>query len=68
MLILGDATSRALIGSNVMEARQELRDIAHDTGSLRAIATFHPRFLLQRPAAKALAWQDLQLLRQHLDA
>ena len=29
---------------------------------VRAIATFHPRWLLQRPSDKALAWRDLLLL------
>jgi DNA polymerase len=26
------------------------------------VATFHPRLLLERPAQKADAWKDLQLL------
>jgi DNA polymerase len=64
VLLLGDATSRALIGSGVIEARQQLQEIKHDRGKVGAVVTLHPRFLLQKPATKALAWQDLQLLRR----
>ncbi|WP_221795462.1 uracil-DNA glycosylase family protein [Aquisediminimonas sediminicola] len=64
VLLLGDATSRALIGSGAIDARQHMQEINHDAGKVGAIVTLHPRFLLQKPAAKALAWQDLQLLRR----
>jgi len=36
--------------------------------AVQAVASFHPRFLLERPAAKAEAWKDLQLLIQGIDA
>lgn len=64
VLLLGDATSRALIGSGAIDARQHMQEINHDAGKVGAIVTLHPRFLLQKPATKALAWQDLQLLRR----
>jgi DNA polymerase len=32
-----------------------------------AVATFHPRWLLQRPSDKALAWRDLLLLMSESD-
>jgi DNA polymerase len=35
--------------------------------TVEAIASFHPRFLLERPAQKAEAWRDLQLLIEGLD-
>jgi DNA polymerase len=28
--------------------------------------TYHPAYLLRNPSAKAIAWQDLKLLRQML--
>ena len=31
---------------------------------VRAVASFHPRFLLDRPSNKALAWRDLLLLME----
>jgi hypothetical protein len=32
------------------------------------VATFHPRFLIEKPAAKAEAWKDLQLLMGGISA
>jgi DNA polymerase len=29
---------------------------------IEAVASFHPRFLLEKPAYKAEAWKDLQML------
>jgi DNA polymerase len=37
-------------------------------GAVPAIATFHPRTLIQHPAQKARAWADLQLLMKTLEA
>ena len=34
---------------------------------VQAVASFHPRFLLERPAAKAEAWKDLQMLIEGLE-
>lgn len=64
LLIIGNAASRALIGTEVARARSHLHVINHEggEGSATAVASFHPRFLLERPAAKAEAWKDLQLL------
>lgn len=67
VLLLGDAASRALTGTEVLRARGSLRRIKHDApsgvgGETDAVATFHPRLLLERPAQKADAWRDLQLL------
>lgn len=45
-----------------MDARGRLHDFNHDGGKLAAVATYHPRTLIARPALKAQAWQDLQML------
>lgn len=58
LVLLGDAPSRALLGQPLSEARGKV----HRVNGVRTIATFHPRFLLQRPSDKALAWKDLLLL------
>ena len=58
LLLLGDAPARALIGHPLASARGKV----HRIESVPAVATFHPRFLLARPADKALAWRDLLLL------
>lgn len=62
VLALGNAASRALTGMDVAQARGALRSVNHTEGTVEVVASFHPRFLLERPAAKADAWRDLQLL------
>lgn len=68
LLLMGDAPSRALLGMDRRDARGKLRSLNHDGVTIETVATFHPRFLLERPAAKAEAWKDLQLLIGGLDA
>lgn len=72
LLIFGNAVSRALLGADMAERRGLLQPINQKGGEIdmpvQAIASFHPRFLLERPAAKAEAWKDLQLLIQGIDA
>ena len=68
VLILGNAASRAVIGADVGPSRGSLRSINHDGIELHVATSFHPRFLLERPAAKPEAWKDLQLLIQGIDA
>ena len=62
VLALGNAASRAITGLDVANARGSLRVVHHDKGTSEVVASFHPRFLLERPAAKADAWKDLRLL------
>lgn len=62
VLIIGNATSRALIGSEIAIARGHLQIVNHNRGTIEAVASFHPRFLIERPVAKAEAWRDLQML------
>ena len=68
LLILGDATTRAVIGTSLAEARNSIHGINLDGGTVPAIATFHPRFLLQQPARKADAWADLRKVMEILSA
>ena len=62
ILALGGAASRAVTGTDAADARGRLHTINHDGGKTEAVASYHPRFLLERPAAKADAWRDLQML------
>lgn len=62
LLLMGDAASRAGLGIEVLRARGALHVVKHDRGETAAVATFHPRLLLERPAQKADAWKDLQVL------
>ena len=58
LILFGDAPCRALLGEPLARARGRV----HRIEGVRTIATFHPRWLLQRPSDKALAWRDLLLL------
>ena len=60
LILLGEGPARALLGEKLPQARGR----AHKVEGVRTIATFHPRWLLQRPGDKALAWRDLLLLME----
>lgn len=62
LLLLGDAASRAVLGTDRAAARGALHDFNHDGGQTGVVASYHPRFLIERPAAKADAWRDLRML------
>ena len=63
LLLFGDAPARALLGEPLARARGRV----HRIEGIRTVATFHPRWLLQRPSDKALAWRDLLLLMSEND-
>lgn len=62
LLLLGQTVSRAVIGAEGGLQRGRLQAVNQGNGQSLVVATFHPRFLLTKPAAKADAWKDLQLL------
>jgi DNA polymerase len=59
---LGQTASRVLAETNGSEPGNGLVDINHFGGQTQAVASLHPRFLLERPAAKSDAWKHLLLL------
>lgn len=63
LILFGDAPARALLGEPLPRARGRV----HRIEGVRTVATFHPRWLLQRPSDKALAWRDLLLLMSESD-
>ena len=63
LILLGDGPCKALLGEPLTRARGRV----HRIEGVRTIATFHPRWLLQRPSDKALAWRDLLLLMSESD-
>ena len=73
VLLLGEAAVRVMTGLALPAARGRVHAIDIDGplgsegGRVNAVATYHPRYLLQRPAAKAGAWADLQLLVEGLN-
>ena len=60
LVLLGDGPCRALLGEPLLAARGR----THKIEGVRTVATFHPRWLLQRPSDKAKAWADLLLLME----
>lgn len=60
LLLLGDAPCRALLGKPLTAARGHVQKIE----GVRAVATFHPSFLLMHPLQKEAAWADLLLLTE----
>jgi len=58
LLLLGEGPAKALIGQSAVQARGRI----HRIDGIPAVATIHPRVLLERPQDKAHAWRDLQLL------
>lgn len=62
VFLLGQSVSRALLGANGAAGGNSLATINHQNGNTLAIASLHPRYLLERPAHKSQAWKDLQLL------
>jgi len=68
LLCLGNAASRAILGAEMPGTRGSLHGFHHKGGETGVVASFHPRFLLEKPVAKAEAWKDLQLLMGNLSA
>jgi len=66
VLLLGDATIRAMTGTGLVQARGSIHPINLDQAIVPMIASIHPRFLLQQPARKADAWTDLRMLMEIL--
>ena len=63
LILFGDGPCKALLGEPLTRARGRV----HRIEGVRAVATFHPRWLLQRPSDKALAWRDLLSLMSESD-
>lgn len=68
LLVLGNAASRAVLATDVAPARGRLHPLNHKGGTSEVVASFHPRFLLEKPAAKAGAWADLLRLTRGMTA
>ncbi|MFC0407657.1 uracil-DNA glycosylase [Roseomonas elaeocarpi] len=70
VVLLGGTAAKAMLGAK--EGITRLRGRWHrmeieGLGTVPALATLHPAYLLRQPSAKREAWQDLLLLRQVLD-
>jgi len=66
-IILGDRTSRALLGPQWSPRADELPLVKHHGGTMSAVGLASPELLMSRPMAKAKSWQALRLLRGNLE-
>lgn len=60
--LLGQATSRALLGMDASVLDKKDQNINHAHGTVPCIASLPPRMLLQSPQRKAAVWADMQAL------
>jgi DNA polymerase len=68
LVCLGRPSAAALLGLNEGIKRARGRWMAYDTGrrEIRAVATFHPAFLLRSPLEKRHAWRDFLAIKKVL--
>jgi uracil-DNA glycosylase len=67
-MCLGQPSTQTLLGTREGITRTRGRWFKFDTGSreIRAMATYHPAFLLRSPLQKRLAWRDFLALKKAL--
>lgn len=68
LLLFGDVCGKALVGAPVAGARARWHEVQTAAGPIRTLVTLRPEKLLTQPKLKALAWADLQMLREELAA
>jgi len=68
LVCLGQPSTQALLETREGITRTRGRWFKFDTGSreIRALATYHPAFLLRSPLQKRLAWRDFLALKKAL--
>ena len=68
LVCLGNPSSQGILGTKEGIMRTRGRWMEYDTGTraIRAMATFHPAYLLRSPAYKRLAWQDFRAIKKAL--
>ncbi|MFG1211198.1 uracil-DNA glycosylase [Xanthobacter flavus] len=61
LVCLGGPSAQALLGTTEGITKLRGRFMDYDTGTrtIRAIATFHPAYLLRTPLGKRFAWRDM---------
>jgi uracil-DNA glycosylase family 4 len=68
LVTLGNPSTQALLGTREGIMRTRGKWLEYDTGkrAIRAIATFHPAYLLRSPSYKRMSWQDLRSIAKVL--
>jgi uracil-DNA glycosylase family 4 len=67
-MFLGGPSAQALLAIRGGITKSRGRWLTYDTGSreIRAMAMFHPAFLLRSPLQKRFAWRDLLAVKTAL--
>jgi DNA polymerase len=70
IVCLGATPAQRLTGKTdgILKLRGKWLETAVGERRIRLLPTLHPAYLLRQPAQKRLAWRDMLLLRQALDA
>ena len=69
LVTLGNPSTQTLLSTREGIMKTRGRWFEYDTGTrvIRALATFHPAYLLRSPSYKRLAWQDLRSIATMLE-
>ena len=69
LVTLGNPSTQTLLSTRdgIMKTRGRWFDYDTGTRKIRALATFHPAYLLRSPSYKKLAWQDLRTVATALE-
>src|SRR5262249_50660612 len=68
LVTLGNPSTQALLATREGIMRSRGKWLEYDTGTrvIRALATFHPAYLLRSPSYKRMSWQDLRAIAKVL--
>jgi uracil-DNA glycosylase family 4 len=68
LVTLGNPSTQTLLSTRegIMKTRGRWFDYGTGTRTIRAMATFHPAYLLRSPSYKRLSWQDLRAIAKAL--
>lgn len=69
LVTLGNPSTQTLLSTREGIMKTRGKWFEYDTGTrvIRALATFHPAYLLRSPSYKRLAWQDLRAIAKALE-
>jgi DNA polymerase len=69
LVTLGNPSTQTLLSTRegIMRTRGKWLDYDTGTRKIRAIATFHPAYLLRSPSYKRMTWQDLRSIAKALE-
>ncbi|HEY0912214.1 MAG TPA: uracil-DNA glycosylase [Bradyrhizobium sp.] len=69
LVTLGNPSTQTLLQTRegIMRTRGKWHNYETGTRTIRAIATFHPAYLLRSPSYKRMSWQDLRAIAKALE-